>query len=119
MVRLPSAKIRHPRKALSDFVRHHADFLSFPAGEDEITEWGGVEGLLILEGWREVDAVVLADIADSLWWEFLSLGRDAHGIEDVAARREVATEGPWTDICQSCQFTFADKTILVVEVNHK
>ena len=41
------------------------------------------EDLLILELWREVDAVILTDVADGDRWELLGLGRDAHGVEDV------------------------------------
>ena len=45
-----------------------------------------------LELGREVDAVVLTDVADGLWRELLGFGTDAHGVEDVTARLEVTTE---------------------------
>ena len=51
------------------------------------------EGFLILELGREVDAVVLTDVSDRLWRKLLSLGRDAHSIEDGATSRQIATEG--------------------------
>ena len=69
-------------------------------------------------GW-EVDAVVLTDIPDSLWRKFLGLGRNPHRIQDVTARRKVTTESSRTDVSQFGQRGFADKTVLVVIVNHK
>ena len=51
------------------------------------------EGFLVLEFGRKVDAVVLTDVADGLGRQFLRLGRDAHGIEDVTTGRQIATEG--------------------------
>ena len=38
----------------------------FPGGEDEVLEGGGVEGFLVLEVGREVDAVVFADVFDGV-----------------------------------------------------
>ena len=51
--------------------------------EEGLVDGGLGEGFLILEFGREVDAVVLTDIADGLRWELLGFGRYAHGIEDV------------------------------------
>ena len=66
----------------------------FPGVEDEVADGGGVEGTLVLElGW-EVDAVVLADVLDGLGREFLGLGTDTHGFEDVATACQIAAEGP-------------------------
>ena len=90
----------------------------FPGVEDEVADGGGVEGTLVLEVGREVDAVVLADVLDGLGWEFLGLGTDTHGFEDVTAARQIATEGPGRDIGQFCQFLFTDKTIWVVVIDH-
>ena len=73
---------------------------------------------MVLESWREVDAVVLTDVADGLRRELLRLGRDAHRIEDVTTGGEVAPEGAGTDVSQTRQRRFADKTVLVVIVNH-
>ena len=67
---------------------------------------------------RQVDAVVLADEADGLWGQLLSLGRDAHGIEDGTTRGEVATEGAGRDAGQTDQRALADEAVFVVVVNH-
>jgi len=57
----------------------------FPAFVDEGAEGRGVEGLLVLEFGREVDAVVLADVTNSTGRKFLSFGRDAHSVQDMTA----------------------------------
>lgn len=44
---------------------------------------------------------------------------DAHGIEDVLPRLEVACEGTWGDVGQPGQRALADEKVLVVEVYHK
>ena len=51
--------------------------------EEVLVDGGLIEGVLILEFGREIDAVVLTDVADGLRGEFLGFGRNAHGIEDV------------------------------------
>ena len=66
-------------------------FLEHP--EETLVKRRFGEGFLVLELGREVDAVVLTDVTDSLWRKLLSLGRDAHGIEDVTTSRQIATEG--------------------------
>ena len=66
-------------------------FLEHP--EETLVKRRFGEGFLVLELGREVDAVVLADVSDSLRWKLLSLGRDAHGIENGATSRQIATEG--------------------------
>ena len=38
----------------------------FPGINDDITDWRGVEGFLVLEVGREVDAVVFADVFDGV-----------------------------------------------------
>ena len=90
----------------------------FPGIEDDVADGRGSEGCLVLERWREVDAVVLTDITDGLRRELLRLGRDAHRIEDVTTGGEVAPEGAGTDVGQTRQRRFADKTVFVVIVNH-
>ena len=57
----------------------------FPAFVDDIAEGRGVEGLLVLEFGREVDAVVLADVTNGTRRKLLSFGRDAHSVEDMTA----------------------------------
>ena len=52
--------------------------------EEGLVDGGLGEGFLILEFGREVDAVVLTDIADGLRGELLGFGRYAHSIEDVS-----------------------------------
>ena len=59
---------------------------------------GGVEGLLVLEVGREVDAVVFADVFDGVWRQLLGFGADAHGVEDVARGSQITGEGSWADI---------------------
>ena len=58
-----------------------------------MVERGFGEGILILEFGREVNAVVLADVADSLGWQLLGFGRDAHGIENVTSGGEITPKG--------------------------
>ena len=85
---------------------------------NEVAEGGGVEGGLILEvGW-EVDTVVFANVLHGLGWQLLGLGTDSHGVKDVTTRRQVTAEGSWTDVSQSRQFTFADKAVLIVVIDH-
>ena len=74
--------------------------------------------MLILEMGRKVDAVVLADVADGGGRKLLGLGRDTHGIEDVATGRQVTSKGSGTDVCQSSKFALADKAVFVVVVDH-
>lgn len=74
---------------------------------------------MILEGWREVDAVILTDVLDRLGREFLGFRTDPHGSEDMPTTGEVTAEGSGTDIGQASQFTFTDKTVLIVVINHK
>ena len=45
-----------------------------PCFNDKISKGRGIEGLLVLEFGREVDAVVFADVADGLWGKLLSFG---------------------------------------------
>ena len=61
--------------------------------EEGLVERGFGEGILILELRREIDTVVLTDVANSLRWQLLGLGRDAHGIEDVTTGSEITPEG--------------------------
>lgn len=84
-----------------------------------MAEGRGVEGLLVLEVRREVDAVVLTDVMDSLRRELLGSGRDAHSIENMTTGREIAAESTGTDISQTCELALADKTVLIVKVDHK
>ena len=92
--------------------------LFFPGGEDEVADGRGGEGGLVLERWREVDAVVLTDVTDGLRGELLGFGRYAHGIEDVTTTLEVTSEGAGGDVGELCQRTFANKAVLVVEIYH-
>jgi hypothetical protein len=72
-----------------------------------------------LEGGREVDAVILTDVLDRLGRELLGFRTDPHGIEDMPTTGEVTAEGSGTDIGQASQFTFTDKTVFIVVINHK
>ena len=90
----------------------------FPGVVDDVLEGGGVEGLLVLEVWREVDAVVFADVADGLGREFLGFGRDAHGVEDVTTCGEVTTKRTGADVSQTSEFALADETVFIVILNH-
>lgn len=91
----------------------------FPGFVDDGLERGGIEGLLVLEFGRKVDAVVFADVADGLWGKLLGFGGDAHGIEDVTTGGEVTGESTWADVSQTSEFALADETVFIVEVNHK
>ena len=73
---------------------------------------------MILEGGREVDAVILTDVLDRLGRELLGFRTDPHGIEDMPPTGEVTAEGSGTDIGQASQFTFTDKTVFIVVVDH-
>lgn len=73
---------------------------------------------MILEGGWEVDAVILTDELDRLGREFLGFRTDPHGSEDMPTTGEVTAEGSGTDIGQASQFTFTDKTVLIVVVDH-
>ena len=85
---------------------------------NEVADGGGVEGGLILEVGREVDTLVFANVLHGLGRQLLGLGTDPHGVKDVTTRRQVTAEGSWTDVSQSRQFTFADKAVLIVVINH-
>ncbi len=86
-----------------------ADFL-----KKKFSLWGQA-----LEGGRKIDAVILADVSDSLWRQLLRLGRDPHGIEDLPLGRQIAIEGTRTDIGQAGQFRFTDKAIAIIVIIHK
>ena len=73
---------------------------------------------MILELGREIDTVVLTDVTDCLRRQFLSLGRDPHGIEDMPPGCEIATEGSWRDSRKLSQLSFADEAMTVVEIYH-
>ena len=73
---------------------------------------------MILEGGREIDAVILTDVLDRLGRELLGFRTDPHGIEDMPPTGEVTAEGSGTDIGQASQFTFTDKTVLIVVIDH-
>jgi hypothetical protein len=90
-----------------------------PGTDDDIAEGRGVEGLLVLEFGRKVDAVVLTDVTDGLGRKFLGLGRDTHGVEDVTSGGQITAEGPGTDIRQTSQLALADETVFVVKVDHE
>ena len=90
-----------------------------PGVVDDVLEGGGVEGLLVLEVGREVDAVVFADVADGLGREFLGFGRDAHGVEDGTTCGEVTTKRTGADVSQTSEFALADETVFIVKINHK
>ena len=53
--------------------------------EEVLVDGGLVEGVLILEFGREIDAVVLTDVADGLRRKLLSFGTDAHRIENMTS----------------------------------
>ena len=84
-------------------------------GLDEVLiDRRAVQGLLILKlGWQ-VDAVVLADILDGHWWQFLSLGRYAHRLKDMAASLQVAGKGSRRNVGQLRQGSFTDESVRVV-----
>lgn len=73
---------------------------------------------MILEGWREIDAVILTDVLDRLGRELLGFRTDPHGSEDMPTTGEVTAEGSGTDISQAGEFTFADKTVFIVVIDH-
>ena len=89
-----------------------------PSFKDDISDGGGLEGGLILEGGREIDAVILTDVLDRLGRELLGFRTDPHGLKDVPPTGEVTAEGSGTDIGQAGEFTFADKTVLIVVITH-
>lgn len=89
-----------------------------PGVVDDVLEGGGVESLLVLEVWGEVDAVVFTDVADGLWGKFLGFGRDAHGVEDVTTSGEVTTKGTGADVSQTSEFALTDESILIVIIDH-
>ena len=89
-----------------------------PSFEDDISDGGGLEGGLILEGGWEIDAVILTDVLDRLGRELLGFRTDPHGVKDMPTTGEVTAEGSGTDIGQASQFTFTDKTVFIVVVNH-
>ena len=73
---------------------------------------------MILEGGREIDAVILTDILDCLGRELLGFRTDPHGLKDVPPTGKVTAECSGTDIGQASQFTFTDKTVFIVVVDH-
>ena len=87
---IDNAKVLHLGRALSVFVRQSGNIfeilLFFPRFEDDVTNGRGPKCLLVLQFWRKVDAIVLADVTDGLRWQFLCLGADAHCIEYMSAR---------------------------------
>jgi hypothetical protein len=87
--------------------------------EEVLVERGFGEGILVLKFGREVNAVVLADVADCLRRQLLGFGRYAHGIENVTTRSKIAGEGPIGNPRKFGQLTFADKPMTVVEVDHE
>ena len=89
-----------------------------PRFEDDVTDWRGIKELLILKIGRKVDAVILADVADCVRWKFLCFRRDTENLEDFPSSGQITAKGPWTDVCQSCQRAFADKSFLVVVIDH-
>ena len=90
-----------------------------PSVNDNIPKGRGIEGLLVLEFGREVDAVVFADVADGLRRKLLGFGGDAHGVEDVTSGGKVTGESTGTDVSQTSEFALTDETVFIVEVNHK
>jgi len=68
---------------------------------------------------RQVDAIVFTDILHCLWRQLLGLGRDAHPVEDVATASEVTGEGTGGYSRHFGEFAFADKSAVIVNVNHK
>ena len=89
-------------------------------GMDEVLIDGRTtEGLLILEFRRQIDTVVLTDVMDGQRWQFLGLGRDAHRIENMLTGLQIAGKGSGRDFGELGQGAFADKTMGVVEINHK
>jgi hypothetical protein len=63
--------------------------------EEVLVERGFGEGFLVLEFGREIDAIVLTDIADGLRRKLLGLGTDAHGVKNGPAGSKITGEGPW------------------------
>ena len=90
----------------------------FPGLEDEVANGGFAEGLLVLEFWGEVDAVVLTDVFDGLWGKFLGFGRNAHRFEDVAAGGQITGKSSRRNIGQFGEFLLADEKMFVVVIYH-
>ena len=53
---------------LSSAAKTFHFLLFFPRTQDDVTDWRGIEGLLVLQFRRKVNAVVLADVADGIRW---------------------------------------------------
>ena len=118
-----NAKLLHLGRALSDFVRQSGNIfeilLFFPRFEDDVTDGRGIKSLLVLQFGRKVNAVVLADVADGIRWEFLGFRCDTEDFENLPPAGKVSAEGSGTDVGQSGQRAFADESFLVVVIDHK
>ena len=90
----------------------------FPGLEDNVADGGFAEGLLILELWGKIDAVVLTDVFDGLWGKFLGFGRNAHRFEDVAAGGQITGKSSRRNIGQFGELLLADEKMFVVVINH-
>ena len=90
----------------------------FPGLEDNVADGGFAEGLLVLQLWWQVDAVVLTDLFDGLWGKFLGFGRNAHRFEDVAAGCQITGKSSRRDIGQFGEFLLADEKMFVVAIYH-
>ena len=90
---------------MSDFVRQSGKnfeiLLFFPRFEDDVTDGRGIQGLLVLQFWRKVYAVILADVADGIRWKFLGFRCDTEDFENLAPSGKVSAEGSGTDVGQS------------------
>ena len=73
---------------------------------------------MVLELGRQVDAVVLADVSDSLRWQLPDIGADTHSIEDRTSSGQITAESTRADIGQASQRTLADIAVLIVIVDH-
>ena len=61
-------------------------YLFLPRSDDDVAERRGIQGLLVLQLGRQVDAVVLADVAHGVRRQLLRPGRDAEDVEDFPLR---------------------------------
>ena len=108
---------------MSDFVRQAGNIFHFllflPRFDDDVTDWRGIEGLLVLQFGRKVYAVILADVADGIRWQFLGFRCDTEDFENLPPTGKVSAEGSGTDVGQSCQRALADESFLVVVIDHK
>ena len=71
-----------------------------------------------LQGLRQVDAIVLTDILHCLRRQLLGLGGDTHPVEDMLSASDVTGECTGRYASQSGEFAFADKSVVVVDVDH-